>query len=79
LFGPPPPPGPILHGAAIGPPSGALGGFGPFPSFGTYYYGFVNSFPLPPLPSFPMIIHLTPSPKANHTPVFNSRPLLALP
>lgn len=80
LFGPPPPPGPILHGAAIGPPSGTFGGFSPFPGFRTYYYGFVNSFPLPPLSSFPLIIHLTPSPKADRTPpVFNSCPLLALP
>nr|XP_034585280.1 basic proline-rich protein-like [Setaria viridis] len=70
----PPPPGPVGGGGLPAP----FGGLGRFPEYDTYYYGYVNSYPLPPLPPFPIVIHSTPTAPAAATtrPILRSFPLL---
>lgn len=42
----------------MGQPRWAFDGLGPFPGLGGYFLRFVQSFPLPPLPSFPLVVSL---------------------
>ncbi|CAN6330814.1 unnamed protein product [Urochloa humidicola] len=79
----PPPPGP--NGGAFEPANGLgpdRGNFGPsgllgpgrFPSYDTFYYGYINDYPLPPLPSFPLVIHSAAAPP-HFLPILRSTPL----
>lgn len=70
----PPAPGPgNPRPAAFGPTNGR------FPGFDTFYYGFINPYPMPPLPAFPLIILLPVAPMPIATRPTTRANILALP